>query len=208
MKYIIMCGWNYDSMPKHLKPIHGEPNVLRTVRLLREFGVEDIAISSNNPAFDGLGLEVLHHPNNYGNGGEWLEAFYPTDCPVCYIFGDVVFSLDAIRHIVNTETDSVQFFASAPAFSPYYVKQWAEPFAFKVQDLDFFWGAVNKTIELGQKGAFKRGPISWELWQVIKGTPLNEIDYTNYYVINDWTCDFDTDEEYEKLMGVLSCSCL
>ena len=201
MKYIIMCGWNFDSMPKHLQPIKGEPNALRTARLLREHGVDDIAISTNNLAFEGLGLPILHHHNKYGVGGAWLEAFYPTDFPVCYIFGDVIFSENAIQQIVETETDSIEFFASAPPFSPHYCKQWAEPFAFKVQDVDLFWAAVTKTLEL--KDAFKREPVSWELWQVIKGTPFNLIDYTNYHAINDWTCDFDNNAEYLTMLEVI-----
>lgn len=201
MKYIIMCGWNFDSMPKHLQPIKGEPNVLRTARLLREHGVDDIAISTNNLAFEGIGLPLLHHSNKFGIGGRWLEAFFPTDFPVCYMFGDVVYSEDAIKQIVETETDSVEFFASAPPFSPHYYKDYAEPFAFKVQDVDFFWAAIHKTLEF--KAAFKREPIAWELWQVIKGTPLNELDYTNYHVINDWTCDFDDEAEYFQLLEVL-----
>ena len=76
-------------------------------------------------------------------------------------------------------------------FSPKYTKPWAEPFAFKVEDTTRFFKAIEQTIELDKQGMFKRQPVSWELWQVIKGTPLNKVDYTNYTVINDYTCDVD-----------------
>ena len=48
MKYIIMCGGNYETFetPRQLTKIKGEPLVARTIRLLQEQGVEDIAISS------------------------------------------------------------------------------------------------------------------------------------------------------------------
>ena len=64
-----------------------------------------------------------------------------------------------------------------------------------------FFKAIDQTKKLDRMGAFKRQPVSWELWQVIKSTPLNVIR-TNYTVINDYTCDIDTPEDikiFEKL---------
>ena len=203
MKYIIMCGGTYDKWkePKHLTKINGEPIVARTIRLLRENGALDIAISSNDPRFEQFGVPVLRHDNPYHLPKDsdaktpWLDAFYPMETPVCYIFGDVVFSPEAIKTIVETPTDSVQFFASAKPLPPIYPKRWAEPFAFKVEDLRLFWESVVLAKKYDEQGLFKRQPVSWELWQVIKGTPLNKIIYTNYKVINDYTCDVDTPED-------------
>ena len=203
MKYIILCGGVYDKWkePKHLTKINGEAIVERTIRLLRENGVEDIAISSNDPRFEQFGIPVLRHNNPYRLPKDadaktpWLDAFYPMETPVCYIFGDVVFSPEAIKTIVETPTDSVQFFASAKPLPPIYPKRWAEPFAFKVEDLRLFWESVVLAKKYDEQGLFKRQPVSWELWQVIKGTPLNKIIYTNYKVINDYTCDVDTPED-------------
>ena len=83
MKYIILCGGQYDkwTTPKHLTQIKGEPIVQRTIRLLRECGVTDIAISSNNPQFyEDMGIPIIVHQNNYRLGlekdyGDWLDAF-------------------------------------------------------------------------------------------------------------------------------------
>ena len=50
---------------------------------------------------------------------------------------------------------------------------------------------------------FNRHPIAWELWQVIKDTELNKIDYTNYVAINDYTCDIDHKEDIERLESVI-----
>ena len=54
MKYIIMCGGKYDlfTTPKQLTKINGEELVARTIRLLKENGIEDIAISSKDKRFD------------------------------------------------------------------------------------------------------------------------------------------------------------
>lgn len=211
MKYIIMCGGTYDKWkePKHLTKINGEPIVARTIRLLKENGVEDIAISSNDDRFAALGVSLLKHRNPYHLPKDtdaktpWLDAFYPMETPVCYIFGDVVFSPEAIKTIVETPTDSVQFFASAKPLPPIYPKRWAEPFAFKVEDLRLFWESVVLAKKYDEKGLFKRQPVSWELWQVIKDTPLNKVDYTNYKVINDYTCDIDTPEDVKLFENLI-----
>lgn len=199
MKYIIMCGGNY-GWHKQLVEIKGEKLVERTIRLLQENGIEDIAISSNDPIFEQFGVPVLHHENNFLNGSlYWVDAFYPMDTPVCYLFGDVYYSEYAIYQIINTEVGDIMFFASAPPFSSRYPKKWAEPFAFKVVDTDKFNKCVVKTKELQDKGMFSRIPIAWELWQVIQGTKLNHIDYTSYHVINDTTCDIDTEADMARL---------
>lgn len=203
MKYIIMCGGTYSDWdePRQLIRINGEPIVARTIRLLHEAGVTDIAISANDNRFEQFGVPVLHHENNfegYATAGSWVEAFYPMRESACYLMGDVVFSPSAIMRIVNTHTNSIQFFASAPPFAPNYIKQWAEPFAFKVVDQKCFRDAIDFVKQNEGNGLFKRRPIAWELWQVLKGTRLNEI-ITNYTVINDYTCDIDYPEEAELI---------
>ena len=201
-----MCGGTYThwETPKHLSIVNGEPIIARTIRLLKENGVTDIYLSTNNPVFEQFGLPILHHENTLGKGGMWLEGFYPTDEEVCYIFGDVVFSPDAIKTIVNTDTNDIEFFASAPPFAKNYIKPYAEPFAFKVKNQTHFKQALSEVRAL--KDQFKRDPIAWEVWQVIKGTPINKIDYTNFTVINDYTCDIDNKRDIvafnEKVFGL------
>lgn len=211
MKYIIMCGGIYRKweQPRQLIRIRGEPIVARTIRLLREAGIDDIAISANNEIFEQFGVPVLRHENSYDARGyddctgHWVDAFYPTDEPVCYIFGDVVFSADAIRTIVEAETDSIQFFGSAPPFAPEYPKPWAEPFALKVQKPERLHNGIHWTKQFDADGLFDRRPIMWELWQVITGGTLNQIDYDSYVIINDYTCDIDDPDEaylFEKII--------
>lgn len=211
MKYIIMCGGTYKrwEIPRQLTKICGEPLVARTIRQLREAGAEDIAISSDNPAFEGFGVPVLKHNNSMvvseslSVSGYWVDAFYPMEDPVCYLFGDVVYSPEAIKIIMETETDDIEFFASAPPFSPEYMKTWAEPFALKVVNTDHLKHAISLTKQYADMGMFKRPPIMWELWQVIKDTPLNHIDYKNYTAINDYTCDIDSENDARLFEEIL-----
>lgn len=209
MKYIIMCGGKYGETPKQLLKVRGERIISRTIRLLRECGIQDIAISTNNEAFNDVGVHILHHDNDFVwgiNSHSWLKAFYPMTEPVCYIFGDVYFSEEAIVKIVRTETDSIEFFASAPPFAPNYIKCWAEPFAYKVKDTKLFFEKIEECHRYDLEGRFHREAISWELWQVIKGTTLDQINYHNYTAINDYTCDIDDEEEAReferKVFGV------
>ena len=210
-----MCGGEYTQWkkPRQLTEINGEPIIARTIRLLVECGVDycDIAISTNHKEdFKFLSTYIIDQPNNYlakGEGntnGLWLSGFPKLHEPVCYIFGDVVFSKEAIKTIVDTETTEIEFFASAPPFDARYAKKWAEPFAIKVGNVERFENCVFATQQLASMNAFKRPPIMWELWQVIKGTPLNIIDYTNYTVINDWTCDIDSPEDVAKIARYVS----
>ena len=206
MRYIIMCGGEYArwKTPRHMAFMEGEMLIERTIRLLKENGIKDIAISSNNPVFEQFGVPVLKHDNSYvwnsyyDYQGDWLDCFYPTDEPTCYIFGDVFFSPEAIRTIVETETEDIQFFASAPPFAPEYPKRWAEPFALKVANTDHLKNAIEKTKLMDKAGLFKRKPIMWELWQVISFGRPNVIDYGSYHVINDYTCDIDDPKELER----------
>lgn len=196
MKYIILCGSNHDLIngtPRQLVKIGGERVLDRTIRLLRKNGVKDIYITATDLAFDLCNAEVIP----YNSSGPWINAFPPIEEPTCFIFGDVYFSPAAIEKIVKTETDDISFFASTPPFAPNYPKLWAEPFAFKVVNLKHFAESVLKIKELRASGAFHRDPIAWELWQVIKGTPLNNIIYTNYVAINDYTCDIDYPADVE-----------
>ena len=103
-----MCGGNYPSfkIPKQLLKINDEVLVERTIRVLKENGVDDIVICTNCNDFDYLKLPILMQHNEYVNGNEdenkksecsWLNAYYPIDEPCCYLHGDVYFSDEAIK---------------------------------------------------------------------------------------------------------------
>ena len=215
MKYIIMCGGIYKhwETPRQLTKILGEEIVARTIRLLKECGVKDIAISSNNPKFEGFGVPVLKHYNPFvvnenfrDEQGDWFYAFYPTDEPTCYLFGDVVFSPQAIKTIVETETDDIQLFASAKPFANNYIKNHEEPFALKVMKPKHLKEAIEKSRKLRDEKKFWRQPMVWELFTVIKNAPLQtkRDEYTtDYKVINDYTCDVDRKTDAIKIQEIL-----
>ena len=194
MKYIIMCGGHYKEweQPRQLLTVFGEPIVVRTIRQLREAGIDDIAITADDSLFDGLGVPVLHHKNEFykDERGDWVDGFYPMNDPACYILGDVVFSPAAIKTIVETETDDIEMFGSAKPLPPEYPKKWIELFAFKVVNQIHFQESIRMLKEIGY--TCWRSPLPWELWSLIKGRRIDIDDYKkDYTVINDYTCDID-----------------
>lgn len=207
LRYIIMCGGTYPKWetPRQLTEIHGEPIVARTIRLLKENGIKDIAITAQDPRFEQFGVPVLHHENKYIWGKDkiedhsyWVDAFYPCDDPACYLMGDVFFSPFAIRSIVEYTGEDIMFFASGMCNGKGYTKPWAEPFAFKVFNQTRFRESIAVTKAYQDRGMFRRKPVSWELWQVIKNTQLNTI-VLNYHAIDDYTCDVDSPEDAKRL---------
>lgn len=207
MKFILLCGSNHKKikgMPRQLVNIGGERVLDRTIRLLKQNGVTDISITATDNAFNDCGVPVINY-QSVDNANTWVNCFYPTDEPVTYIFGDVFFSPDAIKKIVETKTESVEFFGSAPPFDSRYSKKWAEPFAFKVVDTNYFKQCIAKVKKLKAQGKFKRDPIAWEMWQVVKNTPLNYIYYGNYTAINDYTCDIDEEKDIAAFEKIAEC---
>ena len=198
-----MCGGRYPhEVPRQLWVLNGERILERTIRLLSEAGIpkSDIFVSYNDPVFQEVarsnGVGLIHQ--NETEFKRWIDGAFPVLTePVCYILGDVVFSPAAIKTIVETETDDIEFFASGGQFSPDYIKQWAEPFAFKVVNYEHMAEAIKETRELFDQGILRRC-IAWELWQVIKHTELNSI-IVNYTVINDYTCDVDMNVDLEDM---------
>lgn len=227
MKYVIMCGGRYSEFktPKQLLKINGEVLVERTIRLLRENGVEDILISTNCHDFDYLGLPILMQDNQYICGGEnenkksecnWLNAYYPLNDPACYLHGDVYFSPEAIKTIVNTKVKDTMFFCTfdwSDGEKDRRNYKGREPFAYKVENQELFRNAINDLLRMVDEGKFKNGlpPICWHLYRYLNNKEINFetkewIEINNifqeegdYVVINDYTTDIDHPEDAKVL---------
>ena len=207
-KYIIMADSSVGfDIPRQLTEINGETLVGRTVRLLKENGIKDIIITAHDKRFDNQGAkryEPLY--NDYIPGDPktyWLNG-YPRELlnePVCFICGDVYFSEDAIKTIVETPTDSTLFFCTYNNKSPLYIKHHDEPLAYKVYDYELFKQKIDETKALKDAGVCCREPVVWELYRVINGQYVNEHKMTkNYVAINDISCDIDSYRDIEELL--------
>lgn len=203
MKYILMCGGNYKDfeIPKQLSIVKGERIVDRTIRLLREHGATDIYISSNNPMFDSCdAIRLENKENNFTlkegkTTGHWLDAFYPVNEEVCYIFGDVYFTEEAIKTIVNYKTDKNILFGTSDALNKYH-NNWGEPFAYIVKDYNSFFKGIKEVKTMYDKGLIKRHPIVWELYRYLHNIDINTQRIVGDYVcIDDGTIDIDNPKQ-------------
>ena len=203
---IIMCGGVYDNFEKHkaLSVINGESLIERTIRLLKENGIEDYYISSNDDNFNKYG-RVLKHNNTFKeiNGkiqGYWVDAYYPIDKPCIYLHGDVYYSEDSIKKILNLKPKVNTFIGNQYALNKEH-KKVGEPFGWIIVDQVKFRKAIEETKRLYDNGKCERHPISWEVYQVLYGHNINDfiIDGKSYLAIADETDDIDSPEKIEIL---------
>jgi len=207
MQYIIMCGGYYDMFEKHkaLSVINGEPLVARTIRLLKENGINDIYITSDIEEFKNHG-NLVHHNSSYRVdkgviSGYWLDAYYPTDKPTIYLHGDVYYSEDAIKKIINLNPKVNTMIGNKYPLNKEH-KKVGEPFGFIVVDQKSFRQAIDKCKKLQDEGKVDRGyAISWELYEVLNGYDINDFIITTdtYLVIDDETQDIDAPWQIEEL---------
>lgn len=208
MKYIIMCGGVYDNftIPKQLTEINGEKLVERTIRLLKENGINEIYISSNDPRFDEFQVPRLNHINSFKfeKGkiyGYWIDAYYPMNEPTTYLHGDVYYSEEALKKIINLKPKVNTFIGNEVARNKEH-KNWGEPFGWIVVNQEEFKKGIEDTKRLQDEGKLERGyAISWELYRVLNKLDPNKqyiIDNT-YLSIDDITIDIDAPWQIEKL---------
>ena len=210
MDYIIMCGGTYTQFetPKQLSVINGERLVERTIRLLRENDIKNIYISATDPIFDNLGVPRLVHNNTslvWNNqkevSGYWIDAYYPTDKPCVYLHGDVYYSEDAIKKIINLNPKVNTFIGNEIARNKEH-KNWGEPFGWIVVDQKTFRKGIEDTKKLQDEGKLERGyALSWELYRVLNNLDPNKmyINDDTYLSINDETIDIDAPWQIEEL---------
>ena len=98
---------NYKGIPKHLIEINGETLLGRTTRLLKENNV-DYIITASDERYKQYG-EVI--PQSYLDCE--IDRFEEiADDEICYLYGDVYYTEEAIKTIVNTDTNEILFFGS------------------------------------------------------------------------------------------------
>ena len=210
MKYIIMCGGEYKDFekPKPLSIINGETLVERTIRLLKQNGIQDIAISTTLPNYDYIDVPKLKHNNEYTHEykgekakGYWLNAYYPTNEPCTYLHGDVYYTEEAIKKIIEYKSDKNIFIGNEVAKNKEH-KNWGEPFGWIINNQDIFRKGIELTKYLQDIGRCERGhAISWELYRVLNGLDINKqyiLDDT-YLSIDDETIDIDAPWQIEKM---------
>ena len=116
------------------------------------------------------------------------------------MYGDVVYTPDAIKKIVNCKKSGNVLFGTSLAKNKDH-KNWGEPFAYKVDDYRTFMDGVEAVKRLWDEGKLKRHPITWELYRYLNGLDVNIQDVRDetYICIDDGTIDIDEPEAVKML---------
>ena len=131
--------------------------------------------------------------------------------------GDVYWSDNAIKTIVETEVKDTMFFCIRDISDgrPIGVNiKGREPLAYKVKNQEIFRKAINDLFQMIDEGKFETDPISWNLYRQINGIELDFNGYGNnifntkgdYKVIDDYTTDIDLPKnitELEKFIKIM-----
>lgn len=202
MRYIILAKGQHSgfNMPRQLAVINGERLLDRTIRLLRENGINDIYVTGNYTDINATVINPEGSTYDYNTDeGYWLDAFSGLlDEPTCFIWGDVYFSDKAIKLIVEGKKET--FYCSYNNQDKNYIKQHDEPFAYKVFDTKRFSKHIEKLKMMYDNGQTTRNPIIWELYRSINGIDVNtHLLKKGYIAINDITCDIDSPLDILKL---------
>ena len=121
--------------------------------------------------------------------------------PICYLYGDCYYSENAIKTIVEAETDDILFFCTRMNNDSRYFKEHDEPLGFKVVNFEHFKTAIEKLKKLQTNTQFN----SWHLFRYLNGVDVYKHEYQGeYMVINDESNDIDNVEDIEKLNNVVT----
>lgn len=200
MRYVILAKGGHTNFIRQLTIIGKERLLDRTIRLLRENGIKDIVVTGEYNDIDAIVINPTNNTYDYKNDkGYWLDAFNGfLDRETCFIWGDVYFSENAIKTIVEGPADT--FYCSYKNKSKNYIKRHDEPFAYKVSDVKRFKEHIDRCKEMYDNGLTYRNPIVWELYRSLNGININKhIVRDNAVIINDITCDIDTLKDVYRL---------
>ena len=190
MRYIIMASgagkrWNnYLGIPKHLIEINGETLLARTTRLLKENNIEDYLITGEDERYKQYGTVISQTDHDCE-----IDRFEEScvDGPVCYLYGDVYYTEDAMKTIVSTKTNNIQFFGG----------EW-EIYAIKIKNTKLFFKHKHRVKDLYLNKTIDRC-IGWEVYRSLYNISFSEHKITkNYTLIADETDDIDYPSDYEN----------
>ena len=212
MRVVIMAAgkckrWgNYLGIPKQLAEVDGEPIIKRTIRLLKERGVEDIWVTVREYGqYGDLGVkEYITSPNEVSIDRVWGAKELS---PCIYLYGDVYYTETAIDTIL-TDTNDFRFFGRR---FPSKVKIHREIYAIKSNDLLIQKAGELRELHISGKLINSLGQF---LHNYMIGLPINpktrnftykpEQVTPHHTDINDMTEDFDSPSHYRTFLKLLN----
>lgn len=197
----------YLGIDKHFIEIDGEKLIHRTVRQLRDNGIEDIWVVGKDKRYEIPGAKFFLPELNEHNDG--VDKFLNSkelwiDGRTIVLYGDVYFSEYAMGKIVNHNHRDWQLFARAFG-SRITGCKWGECFAqsFYTEHIPEHKRNLEKAVKLWHQGKIRR-PSGWQHYRFMIGLPPNRVDEPfvgdRFVNIDDFTDDFDSPDDYDRWM--------
>ena len=198
MRYVIMANghgtrWaGYGGGPKHLIEFDGETLLRRMVRQLSQLDPRaEVVISASDAAYETEGAR-RHIPER--NEIE-LDRFVPeliTD-EVCFLYGDTLYSNDALMRIVRAGTSGVDFFGDEHGIV-----------AVRSGDADALRTHLDRV-----RALYVAGEIDdckgWQLYQSYTGQPFGPPKPgAGFTVLDELAVGFNTPDEYRAFTAVMT----
>ena len=192
MRFVIMANghgtrWGgHSGIPKHLIEFEGETLLRRITRQLRALDPDaEVVISASNPDYETEGAR-RHTPRV--NELE-IDRFVPELFVdgVCFLYGDTLYSDEAMRHILQTPTGELDFFGDERGIV-----------AVRAGDATVLRAHFERV-----RGLFLAGSITsckgWQLYQSYAGLPFDRIALDErFHVLDELTVGFNTPAEFES----------
>jgi hypothetical protein len=205
---------NHLGVAKHFAPLAGEPIIVRTVRLLRERGVDDIVVVGPDERYDIDGARLFVPTHDYGSFGDAdkflsSRAEWSQGGRTVVLYGDVFFTDHAMDTIVGHGVREWTLFAR-PYASKVTHKPWPECFAqsFWPEHRDEHERHLLRVASLHAKGRINRCG-GWEHYRSMCGATSahtirrGELPTDRMVVIDDETDDVDFPADYDLVADAL-----
>lgn len=204
---------NYLGVRKHMVPIKGEPNLLRTIRLIQENDPNAEIILGVNPKFpvppelaistyDGISyLKGTESDRYFASIPYWNKQGRTV-----LIWGDVFFTEDAIKTLCKPQSDWLRY--GRPGQCKYSNRKfWGEEFAlsFNSEHHELMINAMKRIEEISLRTGIQ---LFGTIYLAMLNIPEDEIiqesksgrknDHGNMITIDDFTDDFDFPEDFDE----------
>ena len=196
----------YLGVDKHFVPVNGEPIIHRTVRLLREHGMKDIYVVGHDDRYKitGSTLYIPTHNPDYYDADKFLNSseLWQSDDDTIVLYGDVYFTNEAIRRIVNPPKEG-WFLYGRPLESQFTGNTDGECFAQYIipGTLEQHKRELYRLVELYNQGTLWRIG-GWEHYRLMIGLPdpTQHLIGGNFIWVDDFTDDFDIPQDYDNFI--------
>lgn len=209
---------NYKGVRKHLVPINNEPNLFRTIRLIKENDPNSKIYLACNFKFipDGLDNSIeIFNGLNYVKGAESdryinSSTYWNPEGRTVLIWGDVFFTKDGIKTICLPTNNWLRY--GRPGRCTYsHRKHWGEEFAisFNPEHHQAIYDASKRVEEISLNsgiqlyGAIYLAMLGYSDNEIVKHSSSGKKPNLGHMIeIIDMTDDFDFPQDYDEFLKV------